>query len=241
MISIVDLKAGYSSNEVIRGLNLNLASGMVHGLVGLNGSGKTTFLKCLAGLHKPTSGSIKKEGGMLKRNEVSFLETEPYFYHGITGREYLSLFRSVNGVQFGIDDWARLFSLPLDALIDGYSTGMKKKLGILGILKLNRPVILLDEPFNGLDLESVRILTTLLQNWTGPERMILITSHILDTLKDCCPVIHYLRNGVISQSFTGDEMKNMEHIVFRDVDAGLQETIKGLIQQDPDHHEQKNS
>jgi len=230
MFSINDLVAGYPGKEVIHHLNLQLRPGVIHGLVGLNGSGKTTLLRCISGVLKPISGQLNFGDQPLLRNQVSYLETEPYFYHGITGREYLTLFSSKSGNSFSADEWADLFALHLDTLVEGYSTGMKKKLGILAMLMMNRELVLLDEPFNGLDLESVRVLSTLLQNWNNPCKVIIVTSHIIETLKDTCTEVHYLNDGIIRHSFTGNDLQQIENVVFRDIDNGLSDKIKDLLQ-----------
>lgn len=228
MLTITDLVAGYPGKEVIRHLNLQLKPGLIHGLVGLNGSGKTSLLRCISGVLKPGSGKILVSEQPLIRSQVCYLETEPYFYHGITGREYLSLF-SPKSSGFNADEWAGIFSLNLDILIDGYSTGMKKKLGLLAVLIMDRPVVLLDEPFNGLDLESVRVLGTLLQNWKHPEKVIIVTSHILEALKDTCSEIHFLNDGIIRQSFAGNDLQQIENVIFRDIDNGLSDKIRDLL------------
>lgn len=229
MLTITDLVAGYPGKEVIHQLSLQMKPGVIHGLVGLNGSGKTTLLRCISGVLKSASGKVQFADQPLIRNQVSYLETEPYFYHGITGREYLSLFSSKGNNSFDTNEWADIFSLNLDTLIDGYSTGMKKKLGLLAVLIMDRNVVLLDEPFNGLDLESVRVLSTLLQSWKHPEKVIVVTSHIIETLKDTCSEVHFLSDGVIRQSFMGESLSKIEDVVFRDIDSGLNDKISELL------------
>ncbi len=228
MLTISELVAGYPGKEVLQRLNLHLDSGRIHGLVGLNGSGKTTLLRSISGIMKPFSGTISYSDRKLLPNHVSYLETEPYFYHGITGREYLRLFNVNREVRFDPQQLSELFSLQLDVLIDGYSTGMKKKLGLMAVLMMNRQVILLDEPFNGLDLESARTLSMLLLNWNNPDKVILITSHIIETLKETCSAIHFLNNGIIQNSFTGSDLLDIEKVIFSDIDHQIQEKIEKL-------------
>jgi ABC-2 type transport system ATP-binding protein len=228
MLTISELVAGYPGKEVLQRLNLHLDSGRIHGLVGLNGSGKTTLLRSISGIMKPFSGTISYSDRKLLPNQVSYLETEPYFYHGITGREYLRLFNVNREVRFDPQQLSELFSLQLDVLIDGYSTGMKKKLGLMAVLMMNRQVILLDEPFNGLDLESARTLSMLLLNWNNPDKVILITSHIIETLKETCSAIHFLNNGIIQNSFTGSDLLDIEKVIFSDIDHQIQEKIEKL-------------
>jgi ABC-2 type transport system ATP-binding protein len=156
MITISNLTISYgNSSTPIRSLNLNLESGAIHGIVGLNGSGKTTLLSTIYGTISQRSGSIHYNGeGKLKRF-ISFLPTENYFYPSITGKEYLTLFK---GNGFDINGWNSLFNLPLNTLIETYSTGMKKQLALLAILKLDKPIMILDEPFNGIDIETSTVV-----------------------------------------------------------------------------------
>ncbi|MBK8413499.1 MAG: AAA family ATPase [Bacteroidetes bacterium] len=124
---------------------------------------------------------------------------------------------------------ARFIFSPGDELIDNYSTGMKKKLALIGICKLSRPVMLLDEPFNGLDLESSRILTSVLKKLVSKGHTIIITSHILETLTGLCTYIHYLRNGVIANIFNADESALIDKTIFAELDAGIERRIEGIL------------
>ena len=152
MIIINDLQLSYGSVKVIDHLNLEIHSGTIHGLVGLNGSGKTTLLSSMYGLKDPDKGSMTFKGEPLRRSDIGYLETGNFFYSRITGMEYLQLFK-IQNPAFKVAEWNVLFELPLDEFVENYSTGMKKKLAFLGIIALNKPVMVLDEPFNGIDLE----------------------------------------------------------------------------------------
>ncbi|MBK6641418.1 MAG: ATP-binding cassette domain-containing protein [Bacteroidia bacterium] len=229
MISINGLYIGYGSHQVIIDLDWELKEGLIHGLVGLNGSGKTTLLQSICGIKKPQTGEILFRGMKISSLNISMLETEPYFYKGITGAEYLQLFSAPDTISFNTQEWLDLFSVPGDELIDNYSTGMKKKLALIGICKLSRPVMLLDEPFNGLDLESSRILTSVLKKLVSKGHTIIITSHILETLTGLCTYIHYLRNGVIANIFNADESALIDKTIFAELDAGIERRIEGIL------------
>lgn len=229
MISIHDLNISYGSHRVLADFNWELQEGLIHGLVGLNGSGKTTLLKTMVGINKSQSGSILFRGEKFTPHKISMLETEPYFYKGITGVEYLHLFKSPEKSNFITHEWLGLFSVPGDELIDNYSTGMKKKLALIGICKLSRPVILLDEPFNGLDLESCRILSSVLKKLVSKGHTIIITSHILETLTGLCTYIHYLRNGVIANVFNAGDSALIDKTIFAELDAGIKKKMDGIL------------
>ena len=228
MITIKDLKVSYNSEvQVIDSLNLTLAQNMIHGIVGLNGAGKTTLLETIYGLKKRQSGEIMCNGVKTNKKEISFLSTDNYFYSNITGREYLCLFRNQ---LFITDKWNELFLLPLDQIIDSYSTGMKKKLVLLGILKQDKSIMMMDEPFNGLDIETCRIIRSILLRLKDRKKTIIITSHIIETLTNLCDYIHYLEKGKILYSRDKGEFKEFERDIFESIENKNNKLITELIE-----------
>jgi ABC-2 type transport system ATP-binding protein len=216
MITINNLNISYNTNKkVINNLNLSLREGLIHGIVGLNGAGKTTLLNALFGLKKMDSGSILIDNQKINKKSVAYLFTENYFYSNITGREYLNLFKNQ---EFDIEQWNKLFSLPLDSIVDGYSNGMIKKLALLGILKQDKPLMILDEPFNGLDIEACRIIRMILLRLKEKNKTIIITSHIIETLTSLCDYIHYLENGRITYSKDKNGFSDFERKVFEKIE-----------------------
>ena len=215
MLNFKNLSHNYGSNKVFKNLNLSLEKGKVHGLIGLNGSGKTTLLNCLYCFIKPQSGKILWNGSTIERKDISFLETQNFFYSNLTGREFLSIFPNPKH-NFDADAWKSLLDLPIDEMIEGYSTGMKKKLALMCILKLDRPIIVLDEPFNGLDLETNHILEKLILILREKGKTIIITSHILGILHTVCDEIHWLKDGKIEKSFAKEEFQDINSHLFKD-------------------------
>jgi ABC-2 type transport system ATP-binding protein len=228
MIVIENISFGYGDNQVLDGLSVSLPVNSIHGLVGMNGSGKTTLLKVIAGYLKPRSGSVGLHGHPVRKEEISFLETENFFYSYITGREYLELFRTPSGAP-ALEAWNQLFKLPLDQLIEGYSSGMKRKLALAGVLRQDKQVVILDEPFNGLDLESSRLLSMILTRMKERGKTVIITSHILGSLTGICDRIHYLQNGRISLSRGREDFQFLEKEIFSDVDSGYIDMVNHLI------------
>ena len=216
MISIKNLNLSYNSRKkVIDELTLSLLEHKIHGIVGLNGAGKTTLLNAIYGLKKIDSGEIRCDGKKMTKKEMAYLVTENYFYANITGGEYLSLFRNST---FDTQGWNGLFGLPLDELIETYSSGMKKKLALLGILKQDKAIMILDEPFNGLDIETNRIVRAVLLRLKDKEKTIIITSHVLETLTNLCDQIHYLESGKIKFSKEKEEFPEFERALFEDIE-----------------------
>jgi len=223
MITINELSISYRKNRnIIQSLNLDLQDSEIHGIVGLNGSGKTTLLNAIFGLKKVNSGTIRNEGEKLSKKEISYLATENFFYSNITAKEYLALFQNKD---FDTNKWNELFNLPLEKIIDGFSTGMKKKLAVMGTLKQNKPIMILDEPFNGLDIETNRIIRSVLLNLKEKGKTIIITSHIIETLTNLCDRIHYLEEGKIKHSKLKSEFAEFEKNIYK----SIEEKNKNLI------------
>lgn len=226
MISIKQLVVSYQpDNPIIKGLNLKMDENKIHGIVGLNGSGKTTLLNAIFGLKRPVTGIVLFQGRKASKKDISYLVTENYFYSNITGREYLQLFKNKD---FLTGKWNELFLLPLDELIDNYSSGMKKKLALMGSLKQNKPVMILDEPFNGLDIESTRILRMILLKLKEQGKTIIITSHIIETLTNLCDSIHFLEEGKIKFSKSKSEFAVFEKEIFQSIEEKNWELIQEL-------------
>jgi ABC-2 type transport system ATP-binding protein len=215
MLKLDNISAAYSDNQVLENLSLTIKSGEIHGLIGLNGSGKTTLLNCLYGFVKYQKGTITFNEKPLERKDVAFLETNNFFYANLTGREFLSIFPNPNE-KFDLETWKNLFDLPIDEMIEGYSTGMKKKLALLAVLKLDRPIIVLDEPFNGLDLESNYLVEKIILTLKEKGKTILITSHILGILHQICDEIYWLNHKKIFKTYSSDMFGQIDEEVLQD-------------------------
>lgn len=226
MITIENIEISYNSGKpVINELNLSLEMHKIHGLVGLNGAGKTTLLNALYGLIPINGGKIEMDGKPGTKKLISYLQAESFFYSNITGSEYLSIFKNAD---FKTERWNELFKLPLKSIIDSYSTGMKKKLALLGIIKQDKPIIILDEPFNGLDIETSRILRLILLGFKE-RKTIIITSHIMNTLTNLCDWIHYLEGGKIKFNIEKGQFSTFETKLHESIEMKNQEIITNLL------------
>ena len=228
MLIVKDFKLSYGDKVIIDHLNLALPALQIHGLVGLNGSGKTTFLKGLYGLKKPASGTVHFEEEPLTKKTIALLETDNFFYSRITGYEYLKLFQ-IRNKQFGIEDWNKLFELPLKSLVETYSTGMKKKLAFMGVICLNKPFYILDEPFNGVDLDTTQKLKTIIKALKESGKTIIITSHILESLTSLCDTISYLKGGTINFTTQKEAFEDLEHRIFGEFDKENESIVRALL------------
>ena len=227
MISIEKLNLSYGKTKrVIDSLDLVIPKNTINGVVGLNGSGKTTLLNAIYGLKAIESGVIKWQDEKITKRVISYLVTEPFFYSNITGNEYLSLFKNSS---FDTIKWNELFHLPLNQIVDEYSTGMKKKLAIVSVLKQDKPIIILDEPFNGLDIETCRIIRTIFLGLKEKGKTIIITSHIIETLTNLCDYIHFLEGGKILFSKVKNEFEEFEKELFQNLENKSAKLIAQLL------------
>ncbi len=208
MLTVQSLQKFYGKKAVLKGINLTFQSGEIHGIVGENGAGKTTLFKCLAAL-EAYQGKVTYTNGKLK-NVLGFLPTNPYFLSKITGFEYLQLLCNARNVKTGDLKGQNLFDLPLERFADTYSTGMKKKLALMAILLQQNEVFILDEPFNGVDIQSNMVIQQVLQKLKQLNKTILISSHIFSTLHESCDYLHHLKAGEIIRSVAKNEFRTIE-------------------------------
>ena len=220
MIKIKELSKLFGNKEVLKNLSMEFSKGNVYGIVGENGAGKTTLFRCIAGLES-YSGEIISDVKPLK-NHLGLLLTEPFFFSMITGREYIRLLCNARGKTNVDIDSKNIFDLPLDQYASTYSTGMKKKLAITAILLQENEYFILDEPFNGVDIQSNIILTEIILKLKELNKIVIISSHIFSTLSDTCDEIHLLRKG--------EQIKSVNKTGFKDLEQEMKEiTIGNLI------------
>jgi ABC-2 type transport system ATP-binding protein len=208
MIKVENLSKHYGSNEVLKDVNLDFSNGGVYGIVGENGAGKTTLFRCIAGL-EDYKGEITSDVSPLK-NHLGLLLTEPFFFAKITGNEYIRLLCNARSIPLKDIESRNIFDLPLNQYASTYSTGMKKKLALTAILLQENKYYILDEPFNGVDIQSNIILTEIIHKLKELNKIVIISSHIFSTLSDTCDEIHLLRKGEQIKTVQKNEFKNLE-------------------------------
>lgn len=209
MLIINNLKVAYKDNLVLKGLNLNANAGEIHGILGMNGSGKSTLFNALYRFLPISGGDISFNDRAIHQKDIAYLETHHFFYSYMTGEEYLQLC-ALQNPNFSIEEWNQIFNLPLKTMVDTYSTGMKKKLAFIGNIALNRPIMVLDEPYNGVDFESCEIIYEILLRLRNQGKTILISSHIIESLTNVCDRVSYLNYGVIEREYLATDFKQME-------------------------------
>lgn len=217
MIEINELSKKIDNQEILKNINLKLESGKIYGLVGRNGSGKSILLKTICGFLKPNHGNVIINGvdiyknGVFPKNTRALIDI-PNYIPDLTGFENLSLLASIENIigKKEIEQTLQLVNLyeEKDKKFKKYSLGMKQKLGIAQVLMENPDILILDEPFNGLDEISANKIREILINEKRRNKIILIATHIKEDIENLCDVIYEMNDGVINLK---DEKNNLKY------------------------------
>lgn len=205
-IEIVNLKKEFKSNTVFENVNLNFNSGKIYGLYGRNGSGKSVFLKILSGLYKPTEGYVLFDGKNYNKSNMYVpnlraLIEKPSFFPELSGYENLMLLAKIQNKIGRVEIENALKQVNLydekDKKFSEYSLGMKQKLGIAQVIMENPDIFILDEPFNGIEEDSVNKIMKILVEEKKKGKLIILSTHVKDDLNKISDVIYKFDDGKI--------------------------------------------
>jgi ABC-2 type transport system ATP-binding protein len=208
MIEIINLSKQYGAVKAIENISMRFEEGKVYGIAGANGAGKTTLFRCIAGL-EVHQGQIVSAMTPLK-NYLGFLPAEPYFFPKMTAIEYLRLLANARKRKINDIENKNIFDLPLNRYASEYSTGMKKKLAITAILLQGNTYFILDEPFNGIDLQGNLMVTEIIHKLKTLNKTVILSSHIFSTLTETCDEICLLHEGRLSKLVQKDDFHRLE-------------------------------
>ena len=208
VLEITNLSKSFGSNQVLKGINASFPASGVYGIIGENGAGKTTLFRCIAGL-LTHEGAVRGVDDTF-RHRLGFLQTNNFFFPKMTGREYLRLLCQARSAPDDRLDQRNVFDLPLEEYAENYSTGMKKKLALLGVLLQPNDIFILDEPFNGVDIQSNILITEIIRELKQKGKTVLISSHIFSTLSDTCDEIYLLREGHFAKKVSPADYASLE-------------------------------
>lgn len=209
IIECKDITKKFGKNLIIKGINYRFDEGKIYGLYGLNGSGKSVFLRLICGFYIPTSGEILYNGINLNNkkefcNEIRAIIEKPSFFSDLTGYENLKLLADI---QKKISEKEILEALDIvnlinekDKIYNKYSLGMKQKLGIAQAIMEKTKFIILDEPFNGIERETVIKIKNYLKSLKDNGVTIVISSHIKEDLSELVDEMIYFEDGLIKNS-----------------------------------------
>lgn len=226
MIEIRNLSKSYGPNQVLKNINITFGKGKIYGIVGENGAGKTTLFRCISGLEK-YQGSIDSELKPLK-NHLGLLFTDSYFFPRITGKEYIQLLLNAREKKETKIEDKNIFDLPLDQYANTFSTGMKKKLALTAVLMQQNNYFILDEPFNGVDIQSNIIITEIILRLKELGKTVILSSHIFSTLTDTCDEIYLLKNGEFSKKVLKENFNELETEMKRNVKQNVIDKLQLL-------------
>ncbi len=190
MLNIQISEKRFGSKTILESINLEILENGIYGFVGKNGQGKTTLFKCVLGLTE-FEGKITLNSERLIIKNITWCPTEPDLYNELTAKEFYDFYRELTNSK--ISNANLLFDVPVNQLIKEFSTGMKKKTYLNAIFQNEHQIYILDEPFNGLDLESNYILMNFLKQ-KSEKSIVLISSHILEILYNNCKSIFIIKN-----------------------------------------------
>lgn len=193
---------------ILSDVSMNMSSGKIYGVVGQNGCGKSMLLRTIAGLIVPTEGVVEVDDKVLHK-DISFPEKMgilievPSFLDYLSGFENLKLLATIQNIISveEIKEYMKMFGLNPDEKkpVRKYSLGMKQKLGIIQAIMENPDLLILDEPFNALDEDSVSTLQKLVLSYKAKGKIVVVTSHHKEEINAVCDCIYQMKNGQIEE------------------------------------------
>ena len=225
MLHIDHLTKVYGEKKAVDDLTLHIAPGEVYGFIGHNGAGKTTTLKSVAGILQFDSGEITIGGKSIKTNplgckkQLAYIPDNPDLYEFMTGIKYLNFIADVFGVsaedrQARIHKYADIFELTGDLAqpIAAYSHGMKQKLAIISAWLHEPKLIIMDEPFVGLDPKAAHILKGMMRELCDNGGAIFFSTHVLEVAEKLCDKVAIIKGGRLIRSGTMEEVRGDESL-----------------------------
>ena len=220
MLHIEHLTKTFGEKKAVDDLSLHILPGEIYGFIGHNGAGKTTTLKSVVGVLPFDEGEITINGTSIRKDplrckaQLAYIPDNPDLYDFMTGIQYLNFVADIFGVaaevrQKCIRDYAEKFDLTADLAqpISAYSHGMKQKLAVISALLHDPRLIIMDEPFVGLDPKASHILKELMRDICDRGGAIFFSTHVLEVAEKLCDKVAIIKNGRLIRSGTMEEVK----------------------------------
>jgi ABC-2 type transport system ATP-binding protein len=220
MLELKNISKTYKKSEVkaCDNVSLTIEDGDIYGFIGPNGAGKSTTIKCIVGIHNYDTGEILLDGVSIKDNpkeakmKMAYVPDNPDLYEHLSGIEYINFVCNVYNANEGKDDlvhkYAKMFNIEeaLASPIKSYSHGMKQKVALIAALAHKPKLLILDEPFVGLDPKASHDLKIVMKELCDNGTMIFFSSHVLEVVEKLCNKIAIIKNGKIVASGNVDEI-----------------------------------
>ncbi len=213
MLKCQNLVKKYMSTTAVADITTEIQPGRIYALLGPNGSGKTTFMKIVAGLIKPSSGKIEFEGqpiGIYSKAHIAYMPTENFFYSYMSCKDVANYYRDFFADFDENKYYYLLKEMELDPLqkVSKMSSGMVAKAKLAVTLARNAKIIMLDEPLNGVDIIArEKVINTVIANAT-PDKAIIMSSHLVDELEKVIDNAIFIKQGVVVAQGEAEELRN---------------------------------
>jgi len=224
MLEVRSLTKYYGALPALRDASFVAKPGQILGYLGPNGSGKSTTVRMLVGLVEPTSGQVLWQGKSIfddmpaYRGRLGYVPEEPFLYTHLTAPEYLRLVGGLRGLDDAllnrkIERFLHLFGLEDDqySTLSAYSKGMRQKVQLASALMHNPDLIILDEPFSGLDVSAGLILRSVIKSLAGEGRTILMSSHVIEVVEQLCTDVVILSDGKVVAHDRVDRLRGLQN------------------------------
>lgn len=220
MIEIKNLTKKYGDKKAVDSISFNVEDGDIFAFIGHNGAGKTTLIKSIVGIHDFDEGDIIIDGMSIKENPVeckklmAFVPDNPETYEHMKAIDYINFICDMYEVDTetrtkNIKKYATLFEMEdkLNDTIDSYSHGMKQKIVLISALAHNPRILIMDEPFVGLDPKAVFDIKEVLNEMVKEGKIVFYSTHILDVAEKLCSRVAIIKNGKLIKSGSMKEIK----------------------------------
>lgn len=234
MLKIINLSKSYKNKKAIDSISMEVKKGEIFGFIGHNGAGKTTTIKSIVGIHDFEEGDILINSKSIKKNpieckkDIAYIPDNPDLYEALTGIDYLNFIADVFRIDKSereekIKYYSEIFEInkSLGDLISSYSHGMKQKLAIISALIHSPKILILDEPFVGLDPKAAFTLKEIMRDFCNNGGCIFFSTHVLDVAEKICDKIAIINGGKLvacgeTEKVKGD--KSLENIFMEMID-----------------------
>jgi ABC-2 type transport system ATP-binding protein len=220
MLRIENLTKTYGSKKAVDGLSLHIQAGEIYGFIGHNGAGKTTTLKACCGILRFDEGEIYVDGVSIRENpimckaKIAYIPDNPELYAFMSGTQYLNFIADIFNIETDvrrarIEKYANALGLTADLAlpISAYSHGMKQKLAVISAFIHQPKLVIMDEPFVGLDPKAAHTFKEIMREHCAQGGAIFFSTHVLDVAERLCDKVAIIKNGKLIKTGTMDEVK----------------------------------